>query len=150
MNFTKDEYVDMIYVSGECDKNSFLASTMYRVKFPDRRAPNEKNFEKVNRRFEDTGSVAYLKKNIINPSVSNYENELNVLLHIQDDAHVSRRLIEQQTGMSKSSVDRISSKYHYQPYHISSHEELHGRDFDNRINYCNIMLAKVNENPNFL
>ena len=40
-------------------------------------------------------------------------------------------------------------KYKYHPYHICLHQSLHGQDFQNRVIFCNIILNKIQENPNF-
>lgn len=150
MNFSKEELIDMVYALGESERNCFLASRIYEAKFPNRRPPQLSTFENLKRRFENTGNVSYPKKIITNPTVCNEDNQLLILLHLQDNVHISCRELEHQTGISKSSVNRIIKKHGYHPYHIALHQELHGADYDNRVNFCNLILNKINEDPAFL
>lgn len=62
VHFSTQEMVDMIWVLGECNKNCLLASKVYRQRFPDRKAPNKRAFEKLMDRFNRTGEVKYEKK----------------------------------------------------------------------------------------
>lgn len=89
---------------------------------------------------------------ITNPSSNTQEIELHVFLHVQDDVYVSCK-IEMHSGKSKSTLNRIGRylirKYHYHPYHIALHQELHGGYLKNRVNYCNTMLNRIHENSEF-
>ncbi|KAJ8936871.1 hypothetical protein NQ314_012135 [Rhamnusium bicolor] len=149
MKFTQQELTDMIYCLGEADRNCLLASRIYGMKYPERRTPDPNSFKNLRERFEDTGNVCYTKRKLRNMVVNNEEHELTVLLHVQENPHISCREIEQQTDVNKTSVNRIINKYKYHPYHIQLHQDLYGEDFQNRINFCNIMLNKINEDAQF-
>jgi hypothetical protein len=150
MNFNKDELVQMVYALGEGDRNCLLASRIYRQKFSENRQPSAKAFRRLKNRFEDTGNVFYKKKIFENKAVSNEENEMNVLLTLQENPYLSCRQMEAQLDISKSSVNRIVRKHKYHPYHISLHQDLHGNDFGNRMDFCNFVLHKINQDPMFL
>lgn len=151
MNFTKDELVNMIFVLGECEKNCMLASRIYNAKYPERRPIREESFQRVLERFIDTGSVKYKKKKIENRNAVNDENALQVLLHLQENPHLScRQIADQYIDISKSSVNRILKVNKFHPFHIELHQDLYGDDFQNRVTFCNILNEKINQNQNFL
>lgn len=62
MNFSRQELINMVYCIGEADQNILLASRIYHQKFPEAVVPQSAAFQKLNDRFEATGSVAYPKK----------------------------------------------------------------------------------------
>lgn len=149
MNFSKEELVEMVYSLGESEKNCFLASRIYQQKFPDARHPQPTAFEKLKQRFEGTGSVSYSKP-LKTPYKIDENSELTVLLALQENPHLSSRQMERLYDISKTCVNRITRKHKYHPYHISLHQDLHGNDFQRRINFCTEMLQKCDEDPTFL
>lgn len=57
MNYSLEEKIKMLYVVGESDSNCFLASRIYKQKYPDRRHPDSRVFERIKRQFEETGRL---------------------------------------------------------------------------------------------
>lgn len=84
--------VDMIWVLGECSKNSLLASKVYRQRFPDRKASNKRPFEKRIDCFNRTGEVKYKKKDVAKTTLTE-ENEMKVILSVAENPHTSVRNI---------------------------------------------------------
>lgn len=149
MNFSNEELVNMIYVLGEAEKNCLLASRIYKQKYPLARHPRPEAFENVRSRFERNLSVAYVAKSYVHRHTTNEDAELPVLLAIEENPHLSVRQIALAQDISKSSVHRIIRKYKYHPYHLCLHQSLQEHDFQNRIDFCNLILGKTQENPNF-
>jgi len=149
MNFQRQELIEMIYALGEADKNCLLASRIYQQKFPNLRHPRVSAFEKLKNRFEATGNVTYSKPTKM-PYVNDEEVELSVLLSLEENPHLSSRKIAAELPVTKSSVNRITLKHKFHPYHIALHQDLYGNDFVNRVDFCNTILDRVNRNPNFL
>lgn len=147
MNFTKNELIDMVYVLGESDRN--CAKRIYHQRYPDRRIPDQKSFEKLHERFTETGNVAY-KKPIIDKRATDNGNQLSVILTAIEDPHVSQKKIAEVVGISRTSVRRILKQHQYHPYKIQLHQELKDTDFDNRMVFCNWEQTKLQQNPFFL
>lgn len=150
MAFTQAEMVNMVYALGEADRNCLLACRLYRARYPEARQPRVETFIKLKRRFEATGSVVYPKNEVVNRRTTGEENELAVLLSLQETPHASLHEISTQHDISVTSVWRLTKKHHYHPYHIELHQQLHGNDFQSRINFCNNMTVKITQQPNFL
>lgn len=150
MDYSKSELVDMVYVLGESQKNCLLAQRLYRMKYPARRQPTRLSFENLMERFASTGSVDYVKRKVVNKKTSNQGKELEILLHIEENPHVSSRQIAAASETSQSTVNRTTRKYKYHPYHIELHQELRNDDFERRVNFCQWISAQLEINPNFL
>src|SRR3978361_769173 len=148
MNFTKDELVDMVFILGECYKNAVLAARVYGERYPDRRLPKAKAFEKLKQRFIATGYVRYGKRYRIKRLLTE-ENELAVLNHITDNSTVSVRNLSNQIDMSDRSIREVLKKHHYHPNHVQKHQELLPADFQSRMLFCEWTLNKIQQDPNF-
>jgi hypothetical protein len=62
--------------------------------------------------------------------------EVAVLGAVANSPHLSSRQIESYSGISKTSVHRILNHHKFHPYHVSLHQELHGNDFQNHVQFC--------------
>lgn len=149
MNYFHEELIEMIYILGESERNSFLASRLYAQRYPDRRHPKPEAFESVKERFERTGSIKYEKKERTKP-ITGEENEIMVLTSIVEDPHTSTRKVSRQLNISQTSVSRVIRKHKFHPYHIKLAQELDEGDFQNRLNFCQWAVDKSAEQPEFL
>lgn len=148
MNFSTEELVNMIWVLGECGKNSLLATRVYQERFPGVRQPSKRTLERLMDRFNRTGSVNYEKRERTKTALTE-ENELNVLLSVTEDPHTSVSKISKQQDISETTVRRILSKNNMHPYHIQLHQELNNEDFLDRVNFCQWSRHKLNERRDF-
>lgn len=149
MNFSKSEMVDMIFVLGASDKNALLAKRLYQERYPDRRQPEKRAFEKLMERFERTGSVSYTKIKRQKRSRTD-ENEINVLLTVIENPHIGQRQLSQQVDVDRRSVQRILKDNKMHPYHIQLQQELHVDDYQSRLEFCVWAQNKIRVLRNFV
>lgn len=143
--------VTMVFILGECSKNCLLASREYAARYPDaERKPRTEDFKSLLERFELTGNVRFKKRKVVNKTVNNEENQLAVLLCVQENPQVSTEQISRNTGISKTSVKRTLKEHKYHGYHLELHQELYDRDFAQRVTFCNWMINKITQVPDFL
>nr|CAH7749956.1 unnamed protein product [Callosobruchus chinensis] len=109
MQLNTQEMVDMIYILGECIKNSWLASRVYKERFPDRRHPDPRSFERVMGRYDRTGTVKYEKHERRKRVLVNEDNEFDVLATVVEDPHSSAAEISHDLGIAPLSVVNIFS-----------------------------------------
>lgn len=147
--YSQEERVDMTFILGECFRNCLLASRVYAERYPDRPHPDKRAFEELLQTFCETGSVSYKKQTKEKCVVNNEDNEFLVLGSVVENPNVSSREISRQTGISQTSVCRILKKHKYHPYHIQLHQNLYGRDFQRRLDFCLWSLEKVGEEDDF-
>ncbi|KOC60431.1 hypothetical protein WH47_08446, partial [Habropoda laboriosa] len=54
--------------------------------------------------------------------------------------HVSLRQLEREIRISKASIGRMLEVQKFHPFHLSFHQELHSRDFENRVLIEDVLL----------
>lgn len=142
MNFSQAEMVDMIYVLGASDKNLLLATRIYHQRYPQRRQPSVRTFRKVMDRFDNSGTVDYCK-HVRKKRTFTEENELNVLLAVTEDPHISQREIGLQMDIGRTSVQRILKDNKMHPYHVQLLQELSDEDCRRRLEFCEWVQNKL-------
>lgn len=147
--FTPNEYIDMLLIFGECRKNKHAAQMLYRDRFPERRQPACNTFIYVEKKMR-TGSFPGKTKQVHPMPTRTEENRINVLAYTGAYPHISVRALSVETGISKSTVQRILSEYKYHPFKIHLHQELRVTDYDRRLTLIAQFHVLINENPNFL
>lgn len=148
MNFTTGELIDMVFVLGESDRNCVLAKRIYNQRYPERRIPDKKSFEKLLTRFNETGNVAY-KPPVLPKRAIHDDNQLSVILAVEENPNTSQQNISELVGISERSVGRILKQHNYHPYKIHMHQELKDRDFEKRMRFCNWAKSKLRRDPAF-
>ncbi|KYN41572.1 hypothetical protein ALC56_04036 [Trachymyrmex septentrionalis] len=127
MRYMKAEKVDMIFVCGEC-RQIREAVRLYTERFPDRIHPSFSIF---------------IKKRI--KKATNNRNSTNILAAIALNPHISTRQLERESVCRRQSVLRIFHSNKFHPFHISFREELHDNDFQNRVQFCEWALQRLQE-----
>lgn len=101
-------------------------------------------------RFEDTGGV----KNRRNPgrptSVTNEEKQMEIAEAFVENPHLSIRRAAEQHDISKMSVHKILKLIKFHPYKVHLVHELNEDDPDHRIEFCELMMNRIDRDPNFL
>ena len=103
--FSYDEYVDMLLIYGEFGKNKTLTHNLYRNRFPNRRTPSRNTFTYYVERKLRTGSFPTGKNGVPRQKTPQTEdNVIGILAYIQANPHTSIWDIEQEMGISKSTI----------------------------------------------
>lgn len=152
MNFTFNEYADMYMMYGFCRGNASMAGQEYRVRFPNRRHPSKNVFRRLDQRLRETGSFIPRNANAGRPRQRRtVQLEEQVLATIQEDPSASTRQIASTLNFpSNKTVHLVLRENLLHPYHISKVQPLYGNDNLFRINYCNTILNKIQEEGDFL
>jgi len=145
IRYSVAEKIDTIYIYGEAQKNARVACNLYAERYPERRQPSASSFQQVVKLFSETGSVAMKKRHRMR-TVTGENSEIAVLAVVADNPQVSSRQIERDLGISQRSVLRILKRHKFHPYHICLHQELHGDDFENRVEFCQWALLQIQDN----
>ncbi|KZC13210.1 hypothetical protein WN55_05887 [Dufourea novaeangliae] len=70
------------------------------------------------------------------------------VIHLNPNANT--RQLTRENGISQRSVLRILHLNKFHAFHVSLHQELHGNDFQNRVNFCAWDLQKLQSDELFL
>lgn len=126
------------------------ARRLFLEKF-NKEAPNISTVRYWKTRFLETGSVISDRPRTGRPkSATSDENKENVVAAITENPSTSTREIASELNISFKSVARIlhSEKYHdYKPNYC---QLLYGDDCDRRLEFCEIIQARLNDDPAFL
>jgi len=143
MEYTNEEYCDMLLIYGACDGNSYEARRMYIERFPHRRIPNPNVFHRLINRVRTTGSVIPVRKNVgagRDFTARTYENEEEVLRIAEENPSISIRAMSREIGISKSTVHTILKENEMHAFHYSKVQQLLPQDYAQRINFCTWLL----------
>lgn len=101
-------------------------------------------------RFERTGSVEDEPRSGRPKTASNDDTALEVLQSVIENPNKPPSKIAQECDISRKSVTNILRKHHYHPYKIKLVQELSEDDYDRRVEYCDEMMTRVQNNRQFL
>jgi hypothetical protein len=125
----------MIRIYGECSQHSVQSELLYRSRYPERRPPSRRMFSRLVSTLRDTGSLKPWTRHR-RKSRKNEIAEEAILASVADNPQVGTRQLENEFGIPKSSAHRILKSHKFHPYHVNLHQELHGFDFQNRVQFC--------------
>jgi len=135
-DFTNDEYVDILLIYGECERNARASARLYAERYPERMHPLDKTFTGIVERLRETGSFEARERSGAPKSATDEDHETDVLAFVSINPTSSVREISRETDISFPSVWRILSKHNLHPFKIHLVQELHGNDFVNRMEFC--------------
>lgn len=100
-------------------------------------------------RFNQTGSVKDKPRSGRPASVTNIEKSGLVLQAVIENPGTSTRKISNKVDISSRSVHRILKTHNYHPYKIHLVHELLAEDFDRRMEFCDDMMRRYDNNNHF-
>lgn len=134
---------------GEARQNANEARILYHQKFPQRRLPSPKTFQAVNIRIRETGCVLPKKINSGRPR-DDQPDEEEILRQIEEDPGVSTREIAMNMHSNQSKVWRRINEQGLYPFHLTKTHALNEEDYQKRVDFCQWLNIKINEDGQFL
>lgn len=144
MNYTNDEYMDMIIVYGAADENAARARRMYSEKFRNRQTPSENTFLRVIQRGRETGNLQP-KKGQYGGRPNRYAVDVQeeVLQRVDAEPTTSTRQIAQEIDASQNFVWRTLKMNGLYPYHFQKVQGLTPNDYPLRQQFCEWLLNRT-------
>jgi len=106
--------------------------------------------ERTIRHFNEIGSVKNHPVLGRPKSVTNPEKSLDILQSLIKNPHDSSRKVTLQHDTDQKSVLKILKNNKFHPYKVHLVQEPNDDDFDRRIEFCELMMERIDEDPNFL
>lgn len=150
MNFIAAEYADMHLIYSECLCNALEASRMYPERFPNRVHPHRQTFTRLDLRMRRENRLTPGAHGGSPADVALPDVEEDILERVDGDPGTSCRILEQETGISKSTVNRILRSNLLHAYHYTPVQDLHPGDTELRMQFCQELLALTYRHENFL
>lgn len=148
MSLSETQRIDVLILIGVGDKTRTHSEVcrIFNDKYPDRHI-SQSTVSRVEQKFRQLGTVKDLPK--YGRSKLNDEKKLDVLLHVEENPHKPTREVAGDCDVSKSSVLRVLKKEKYHPYKIQMVQELNDDDPDRRLQFCEIVTNRCQQDPMF-
>ena len=146
VNYTNNEYMDMIIIYGASGENAARARRMYLEKFPNRHTPSENTFLRVIQRGRETGNLQPKKGHDGGrPHRHGVDLDEEVLERVDAEPTISTRLIAKNVNASHNYVWRILKMNGLHPYHFQKVQGLTPNDYPLRQQFCEWLLNNLEE-----
>lgn len=142
MPYTKEERSNILEIYLVNNNNAYAALREYRNRYPNRRIPDRKTFINIARKFRQSFTLDD-KKRVRNNQ--NEELQLNILLYFEEQPKSSIRDAVRDLNVSYGVIQRVLKKNNIKPYKIMPVQKLLVNDGFQRINFCQTMINKYNE-----
>lgn len=147
---TERERIEILIMVGYGDRirTHEEACELFNQEHLDRPPIVRSTVSKLVAKFTETGSVRDLPRQG-RPRV-NDETRLNVLLEAEENPQNSTRQLALNNNVDHSFVVKFFKKEKYHPYKVQLIHELNEDDPDRRLQFCEELMLRCDENPNFL
>jgi len=98
-------------------------------------------------RFEDTGSIKNRPRSGRRKTTTKNDKALDVLQSFVEDPHISINRVAQKHKIGYGSVHKILKLNKWHPYKLHLVQELSEDDFDRRIEFCDVMMEMIVDDP---
>lgn len=148
---SETERIQILMMIGYGERTRSFAEVMniFNESHPNREPISKSTVCKTLRRFQETGGVKDRQKSGRPVSVTNEENSLNVMLNRVENPKMSTQQLALDHNMSRYSIQQISKRAGFHPYKIHLLQELTEEDFDRRIEFCENVMDKLDQNREF-
>lgn len=146
--YTNQEILNLFFIHGKCDKVISRTCRMFNENYPHLPPMTTSKFRRIEENFLRFGRIGYIS-NRPKHAVDNEEGEVNTLAYFEANPNASLRAAEKDLGISRCTVQRILSKHHFHDYKFSLVQDLHPQDPDDRVNLCEMLLIRNQEEHNF-
>lgn len=133
----------------EIENESFAdVVTIFNELHPNREPLSKSTVSKTLKRFIETGGVTDRSKNGNPISATGKENSFNVMFDVIKNKKCSMQQLALNHDMSRWAMKKITKQAHFRQFRIQLLQELNEDDFDRRIQFCEIMMDRMNQNGN--
>lgn len=101
-------------------------------------------------RFEQSGSVKNLPKLGRPKTATTEDQQFEVAQAFIENPRLSIRKAADELEISRNSLHRNLKILKFHPYKMHLHQELSEDDFDHRVEFCDIIMNRVDQDPRFL
>jgi transposase len=151
MWLSERERITLLIIRGFGDRQRSVIETkeLFNTTFPNREPISKSTVVRTVQRFEVTGCCRDKLRSGRPKSASSDEKKLETLLHFVQNPHLSLRKAATQVDVCFKSIDNILKTSNFHPYKITLVQELSEDDFDRRLEFCEVMMQKHEENNKF-
>lgn len=149
LNYTHEDYLNLFIIYGECNKVLSRTCEIFANRYPEKQKPSPNSIKRIMENFKNFGTVKATSHKI-KPIVNDENIEIAILGYFAAYPMTSLRPVALQTGISKSSIQRILLKHKFHPYSISMVQHLKDTDLARRVHFCEFILTMLQDDFRFL
>jgi len=149
MDYTVQERVQLIkwYYGG----NSVAGTRdLFAAMFPERPVPSRSTIQRTIMNFESCGSVSKRKNVQGGDNGEPADLELLICAAVENNNSLSSRQIADMFGVSHTNVQKLLHKNNYRAFKVSTSQILLEDDYFRRLEFCENMLNRIHQYPEFL
>lgn len=145
--YTPEQKLFMVkqYYSGN---SAEITRDLFAVNYPESNVPSASTIRMTVRRLETTFSLVNIKNKIV-PDNNVRDLEIQVCALVELNPTMSSRQIARELEICATTVQKILRKNKYRSYKITSSQVLFPDDYYRRMEFCEIMINKYNNNELF-
>lgn len=147
--YPNEVVLSLFYIHGECNKVVKRTCRIFNERYPHMPTMNPRKFRRLESNFLRFGTVK-CKKNVNKPITEDEIHEINVLAYFSADPRSSVRSASVDLGISYPSISRIMAKHKWHDFSFVPVQHLRDEDYALRLNFCEWLLVKTQEDPAFL
>lgn len=138
MSYSNAEAADMMLIVGECRGKFRAAARLWQERYPDRTPHSHNVFSRLSKRITNKGIIQpdHNKGRQIRREVRD-ERTAEIIAFSQLHHHYSLSRVQQESGVSRSTIWRIYHDNKFHPYRMMLHQALSIGDFRDRLEFCN-------------
>lgn len=145
------DILNLFYIHGECDRIVDRTCRVFNERYPHLTPMTKKTFRRMETNFIQFGNVKSTRPRA-KPVTDEEANEINVLAYFSPhvNPYGSIRSAVRDLNLSYYTVQKILSKHKMHDYSLTTVQNLHPGDNERRMEFCEQMLVKLQEDPQFL
>lgn len=148
--YSNEVIMNLFILHGQCAKIVSRTCRKFNNMYPNLPQMNIKKFLRIQQNFINYASPLKAPRILPKPVTSDEDKEINVLAYFYAYRYSSIRSAEADLGISYSSIQRILQKREMHDYKFTKVQALLPYDFPQRVEFCENMLIRTQEDPNFL
>lgn len=149
LGYTNQDFLNLLLIYGECDRIAARACRVFVERYPDKPHPTGYTIQTlITNCLREGGFRSRSTKK--KPITENEESEVNTLGYFEANPTNSIREASRDLGISFSSIQRILSKHKRHPFSFYNVQSLILGDSQRRIQFCQWLLLRCQEDERFL
>jgi hypothetical protein len=149
-NYSNEVLMNLFIIHGQCDKIVARTCRKFNEMYPNLQPMDKRKFVRIQNNFIQFGSQLKNDRSLPKPVTSDEENIVNVLAYFHAYPQASIRSAADDLGLTYYSVQRILDDHDMHPFKFTKVQQLKPDDYQRRIRFCEALLIRTQEDPNFL
>lgn len=147
--YSNNDILNLFYIHGECSKVVDRTVRTFNERFPHLPPMNKTKFKRIQSNFLRFGKVTCSRRKS-KPVTGKEENQEMVLAYFHANPESSIPAASQDIGLPYTPIQRILAQHKMHPFSFISLQGLQEGDDRKRIEFCEFILTKTQENNDFL